>query len=79
MQKADFVQPYACHETQRAWLAWQAAAAHQCKDAARYRYLMSPAVYNGTLGVADGWIDFEFKEEAREAIDAEMLKQVTKC
>lgn len=27
MQPRDFVQPYACHETQRGWLAWQARAA----------------------------------------------------
>lgn len=27
MQKADFVQPYACHETQRGWMAWQASRA----------------------------------------------------
>jgi hypothetical protein len=25
MQKADFIQPYACHDTQRSWLAWQAS------------------------------------------------------
>lgn len=22
MQKPDFIQPYACHETQRGWLSW---------------------------------------------------------
>lgn len=39
------------------------------KDAERYRWLMSDAIYNGTLGVRDGWIDFEFKDEAQEQID----------
>lgn len=45
------------------------------KDAERYRWLMSKAVHNGTLGIADGWIDFEFKEEAQQAIDAAMAKE----
>jgi len=27
MQPADFIQPYACPETQRGWLAWQASRA----------------------------------------------------
>lgn len=40
------------------------------KDAERYRWLMSSAVMNGTLGIQDGWIDFEFKDEAQEQIDA---------
>lgn len=39
------------------------------KDAERYRWLMSDAVWNGTLGVRDGWIDFQFKDEAQEQID----------
>lgn len=46
------------------------------KDAERYRWLMSGAVYNGTLGIADGWIDFEFKDEAQKAIDAAMTKEM---
>ena len=25
MQKPEFVQPYACHDTQRAWLSWNAS------------------------------------------------------
>lgn len=46
------------------------------KDAERYRWLTSPAVYNGTLGIADGWIDFEDKIEAQQQIDAAMAEQV---
>ncbi|WP_430316979.1 hypothetical protein [Pseudomonas sp. p1(2021b)] len=45
------------------------------KDAERYRWLMSNAVYNGTLGIADGWINFEFKDEAQKAIDAAMARE----
>ncbi len=47
------------------------------KDAERYRWLASPAVYNGTLGIADGWIDFECKIEAQQQIDAAMAKEVS--
>jgi hypothetical protein len=35
---------------------------------------MSSAVWNGTLGIEDGWINFEFKDEAQEQIDAAMGK-----
>lgn len=44
------------------------------KDAERYRWLMSDAVNNGTLGIDGGWIDFGFKDEAAEIIDAAMTK-----
>lgn len=47
------------------------------KDAERYRWLMSGAVYNGTLGIDDGWIDFEFKDEAQKAIDAAIAKEAS--
>ncbi|KIC79344.1 hypothetical protein [Pseudomonas sp. C5pp] len=47
------------------------------KDAERYRWLTSPAVYNGTLGIADGWIDFECKIEAQQQIDAAMAKEAS--
>lgn len=46
------------------------------KDAERYRWLMSGSVLNGTLGVSDGWIDFEFKDEAQAAIDECIAKEV---
>lgn len=42
------------------------------KDAERYRWLMSESVMNGTLGICDGWIDFEFKDEAAQQIDEAM-------
>lgn len=42
------------------------------KDAERYRWLMSDAVMNGTLGIFGGWIDFEFKDEASKQIDEAM-------
>lgn len=45
------------------------------KDAERYRFLMSDAVSNGTLGTPNGWIDFEFKDEAEKGIDEEMAIQ----
>lgn len=44
------------------------------KDAERYRWLMSDAVNNGTLGIDGGWIDFGFKDEAAEIIEAAMTK-----
>lgn len=44
------------------------------KDAERYRWLMSDAVNNGTLGIDGGWIDFGFKDEAAEIIDDAMTK-----
>lgn len=49
------------------------------KHAERYRWLMSSAVMNGTLGIQDGWIDFEFKDEAQENIDAAMGKGEQSC
>jgi hypothetical protein len=34
-------------------------------------------VYNGTLGIADGWIDFEDKIEAQQQIDAAMANEAS--
>lgn len=45
------------------------------KDAERYRWLMSDAVNNGTLGIDGGWIDFGFKDEAAEIIDKAMQQE----
>lgn len=45
------------------------------RDADRYRWLMSQSVYNGTLGIRDGWIDFEDKEIAQEQIDRAMREE----
>lgn len=45
------------------------------RDGARYRWLMSDAVLNGTLGIADGWIYFEFKDEAEKQIDAALKSE----
>lgn len=42
------------------------------KNAGRFRWLMSPAIMNGTLGISGGWIDFEFKEDAAQQIDEAM-------
>jgi len=63
---------YEAYERVNAELKAKCEAA--CKDAERYRWLMSSAVWNGTLGIEDGWINFEFKDEAQEQIDAAMGK-----
>lgn len=53
-------------------LIFDMSADELVKDAARYRWLMSGAVMNGTLGICGGWIDFEFKGEAAQQIDEAM-------
>lgn len=47
------------------------------RDASKYRWLMSDAILNGTLGIKDGWIDFEFKDITEEQIERAMLGDET--
>ena len=45
------------------------AAQGDAKDAERWRWLAENAM-NGTIGIRDGWVDFEYIDEATEQVDA---------
>lgn len=67
MVPVDFIQPYACHETQRGWLSWLAAKAHAAEMA---KPVYTPEPYNGGWGVQDlqhkYWHTLQTKAQAIE-------------